>query len=223
MVLHLRALLPATALGAVLSTLPAGPAAAQAHKQGGKACAAEFVGVRPALPACDFALDGDGMLSYRQKVLARPLAVSYVQGAGGATTPEGARQVILFPPAADGRYRVLQACDGTTASALCWSVYVFDAKAGRVRQAYGGKYGPDRWQSWSPDGQRVVLASHGGGASWLHVIDPASGKTRSFPGDKAQENWRIQPETLKWTGARSFTVMVQTCPACDARRRTIRF
>jgi hypothetical protein len=221
MALPLRAALPGIALGAVLCTLPAGPAAAQSHKQGEKACAAEFVGVRPALPACDFALDGDGMLSYRQKVLARPLAVSYVQAPRGAA-PEGARQVILFPPAPGGRYRVLQACDGATADALCWSVYVFDAKAGRVRQAYGGKYGPDRWQSWSPDGQRVVLASHGGGASWLHVIDPASGKTRSFPGDKAQENWRIQPETLKWTGTRSFTVMVQGCATCPARRQTIR-
>ncbi|ANN76452.1 TolB family protein [Bordetella flabilis] len=212
----------ALASGAVLCALLAGAAVAQSHTQVEKACVAEFVGVRPALPACDFALDGDGMLSYRQKALARPLAVSYVQGPGGAA-PVGARQVILFPPAPGGQYRVLQACDGTTASALCWSVFVFDARAGRVRQAYGGKYGPDRWQSWSPDGQRVVLASQGGGASWLHVIDPASGKTRSFPGDKARENWRIQPETLKWTGTRSFTVMVQTCATCDARRRNIRF
>jgi hypothetical protein len=217
-----RAVPQALRTGAVLYALLAGGAAAQTPAHAEKACNAEFVGLRPALPACDFALDREGMLSYRQKVLARPLAVSYVQGSGGAA-PVGARQVILFPPAPAGRYRVLQACDGTTASALCWSVYVFDAKAGRVRQAYGGKYGPDRWQSWSPNGQRVVLASHGGGASWLHVIDPASGKTRNFPDDKTKENWRIQPETLKWTGTRSFTVMVQTCATCEARRRTIRY
>jgi hypothetical protein len=218
--LRIKAVLLAAA--ALCGAWAATGAAAQARPEGASACMREFVGVRPALPACDFTLGDDGTLNYAGRTVARPLVVSYEDG-GGARVPIGAKQVVVFPPSPTGRFRVLQACDGTGISALCWSVFAFDTKTGRLRQVDGGKYGPDRWQSWSPDGQRVVLASHGEGAAWLHVVDPASGKTRNFPGNKSKENWTIQPESLKWIGARSFTVTVKTCQTCEARRKTIQF
>ena len=86
-----------------------------------------------------------------------------------------------------------------------------------------GKYGPDRWVSWGPDEQHAALVSRNEGASWIHLVEAASGKSVAFPDDASTENWQIQPETLAWTGPRSFTVMVVRCSGCAAKQETIQF
>lgn len=196
---------------------PATPAAADTGD-----CAQGFVVVTPGTPGCGFTLTEAGRLTQDGRTVADPLVVSYRQDANGIT-PVPAAQVVLFPPSPSGRYRILQACESADSGGLCWKVFVFDREAGQLKEAVAGKYGPDRWVSWSPDQQHVALVSRNEGASWIHVVEAPSGKSVSFPDDASNENWQIQPETLKWTGPRSFTVTVVRCTGCAAKTETIQF
>ncbi|WP_137392212.1 hypothetical protein [Rhodoligotrophos defluvii] len=185
-------------------------------------CTTGFVAITPAAPACGVALSKSGRLTDRGRVLADPLAASFVEDASG-TRPVAARKVVLFPPSPSGRFRVIQACDGEGSDALCWSVFAMDAKRARLHKIQAGHYGPLPWQSWSPTEQHVVLASSEEGAWWLHVVEPASGRSRSFPDEAAQVDWTVEPKTLAWTGPRSFTVVARTCGRCPPVRQEIRF
>ena len=178
--------------------------------------------LRREAPGCGFTLSTAGKLQQDGRTVADPLVASYRQDASG-NAAVAAGQVVLFPPSPSGRYRILQACEGTGADAMCWKVFVFHREAGQLKEAVAGKYGPDRWVSWSADEQHAVLVSRNEGAAWIHVVKAASGKSVAFPDDASNENWQIQPETLAWTGPRSFTVMVVRCTGCAAKQETIKF
>ena len=222
---YFRRLLPVAVVGILSACSPSSNAqdqpAAPATADTGD-CAKGFVVVTPEAPGCGFTMTSAGKLQQDGRTVADPLVVSYRQDANGNTAvPAG--QVVLFPPSPSGRYRILQACESTGADALCWKVFVFDRKAGQLKEAVAGKYGPDRWVSWSPDEQHAALVSRNEGASWVHVVKAPNGKSVAFPDDASNENWQIQPETLAWTGPRSFTVMVVRCTGCAAKQETIRF
>jgi hypothetical protein len=117
----------------------------------------------------------------------------------------------------------VQACESAGADGLCWKVFVFDRDVGRLSEGVAGKYGPDRWLSWSPDEQHVALVSRSEGASWIHVVEAMSGRSLAFPGHASNENWLVQPATLAWTGPRSFAVTVARCVGCPTARVEIRF
>jgi hypothetical protein len=185
-------------------------------------CAQGFVEVTPAASGCGFALTAAGTLLREGRAIADPLIVSYRQDAGGSTAI-AAGKVVLFPPSPSGRFRILQACESAAADALCWKVFVLDRTTDRLDEAVAGKYGPDRRQSWSPDERHVALVSRTDGASWIHVVEAASGRSIAFPGDAAGETWQVRPETLAWTGPRSLTVTAARCPGCAAAAQDIRF
>jgi len=223
---YIRRLLPVAVVGILSACSPSsnaqdqGAAAPAAADTGD--CAKGFVVVTPEAPGGGFTLTSAGKLQQDGRTVADPLVVSYRQDANGNTAvPAG--QVVLFPPSPSGRYRILQACESTGADALCWKVFVFDRKAGQLKEAVAGKYGPDRWASWSPDEQHVALVSRNEGAAWVHVVKAPSGQSVAFPDDASNENWQIQPDTLAWTGPRSFTVMVVRCTGCAAKQETITF
>ncbi|KXF77974.1 hypothetical protein ATN84_24495 [Paramesorhizobium deserti] len=211
---------------AVLSALllAAGIAASKLHAQSDAdpTCKTTFVKVTSDAPACGFALSGTGTFTLDGQTLADPLVASY-EDSGGGQKAIAARQMMLFPPSPSGRFRIVQACDGTGADALCWQTLVLDRDKAKLQNIFAGRYGPEQWQSWSPDEQHVALVNKSEEASWLHVIDPESGNSQDFPGDDSTENWTIEPQTLRWTGPRSFTVTVKTCEQCVAARKEIAF
>jgi hypothetical protein len=222
---YIKWLLPVAVVGILSARSPSSkaqdqPAAPDAASTGD--CAQGYVVVTPEAAGCGFTLTTAGKLQQDGRTVADPLVVSYRQDANGNTAVV-AGQVVLFPPSPSGRYRILQACEGTAADALCWKVFVFDREAGQLKEAVAGKYGPDRWVSWSPDEQHAALVSRNEGAAWVHAVEAASGKSVAFPDDASNENWQIQPETLAWTGPRSFTVMVVRCTGCAAKQETIQF
>ena len=185
-------------------------------------CAQGFVVVAPEAPGCGFTLTTAGKLTQDGKTVADPLVASYRQDASG-NVAVAAGQVVLFPPSPSGRFRILQACEGAEADAMCWTVFVFDRQAGQLKEAVAGKYGPDRWVRWSQNEQHAVLVSRNEGAAWIHVVDTASGKSVAYPDAASTENWQIQPDTLAWTGPRSFTVTITRCTGCAAKQETITF
>jgi hypothetical protein len=130
---------------------------------------------------------------------------------------------VLFPVSPSGRFRIVLACESAGADGLCWKALVFDRDVGRLSEAVAGKYGPDRWLSWSPDERHAALVSRSEGASWIHVVEATSGRSLAFPGPASNENWLVQPATLAWTGPRSFTVTVVRCAGCPTARQEIRF
>lgn len=201
----------------------AGPPKAEAPAaEATAACAQGFVEVRPGAAGCGFTLTAAGALLQEGRTLAAPLVVSYQQDAAGST-PIAAGKVVLFPPSPSGRFRILQACESAAADGLCWKVFLFDGQAASLSEALAGKYGPERWQGWSPDERHVALVSRSEGASWIHVVAAPGGESRAFPGDAANENWQVQPETLAWKDPRGFTVVVARCAGCAAAPMEIRF
>jgi len=214
--------LPSLVLAASLLILTAPGFSLRAQAPATALCTKAFVEVTPTAPACGFSLTEAGKLLKDKRRLADPLAAGYEEGTRGRRAI-AARKVVLFPPSPSGRFRILQACDGLGSDALCWSVFAADGKRHILKKAYAGHYGPLHWQSWSADETHAVLASRSEGASWLHVVDMTSGKSRSFPDETAQVNWTIEPETLRWTGARSFVVTAKTCAECPREQQEIRF
>jgi hypothetical protein len=220
---YIRRLIPVAVIGILSACSPSSHAdqpAAPATATGD--CAQGFVVVTPEAAGCGFTLTAAGRLEQGGRTVADPLVASYRQDASG-NTAVAAGQVVLFPPSPSGRYRILQACEGAGADALCWKVFVFDREAGQLMEAVAGKYGPERWVSWSADEQHAALVSRNEGASWVHAVEAASGRSVAFPDDASNENWQIQQETLAWTGPRSFTVMVVRCTGCAAAKETIQF
>ena len=143
-------------------------------------CAQGFVVVTPEAPGCGFTLTTAGKLTQDGQTVADPLVASYRQDASG-NAAVAAGQVVLFPPSPSGRFRILQACESAGADALCWKVFVFDREAGQLKEAVAGKYGPDRWVSWSPDEQHAALVSRNEGAAWVHVVEAAKRPVGCFP------------------------------------------
>lgn len=184
-------------------------------------CAQRFVDIVSAASGCGFALTAAGALLHEGRTIADPLIASYRQDGGGAISI-AAGKVVLFPASPSGRFRIVQACENA-AGGLCWKVLVFDRETGRLSDAAAGKYGPERWLSWSPDERHAVLVSRSDGASWLHVVESASGRSVALPRDGSGENWQLRPETLAWTGLRSFTVTVARCMGCTPAREEMRF
>ncbi|PRD40922.1 hypothetical protein C5748_24560 [Phyllobacterium phragmitis] len=186
------------------------------------ACATKFLEITPMAAACGFALSKTGTFTRDGRTLADPLVASY-EDDGSGQKPVAAEQVVLFPPSPSGRFRIVQGCGGAGEDALCWQTLVLDQEKAQLQNTFAGRYGPEHWQSWSPDEQHVVLANSDEGAWWLHVIDPMSGKSHDFPADDSTENWIIEPQTLSWTGPRSFTMTIKTCEDCPAAQKEIRF
>lgn len=210
------------AAAAGLSGCTGAPAAATPTDAATGDCTQAFVAVTPAVSGCGFALTAAGSLLRDGRAIADPLIVSSRQDAGGSTAIPAAR-IVLFPPSPSGRFRVLQVCESAAADALCWKVFVHDDATGRLSEAFAGKYGPEHRQSWSADERHVALVSRTEGASWIHVVEAASGQSIAFPGEAAGEAWRVQPETLTWTGPRSLTVTAARCADCAAELQVIRF
>jgi hypothetical protein len=182
----------------------------------------DFVEIAAPGGRCGFALTAAGELLQEERSLAAPLVVSYEESAAG-TTAIAAGKVVLFPPSPNGRFRVLQACEGAGADGMCWKVFVYDLGSARLSEAAAGKYGPERWISWSPDERHAALVSRNEGASWLHLVETASGRAVTVPDAAAGENWQIRPETFAWTGPRSFVVTAARCPGCPEAREGFSF
>lgn len=203
-----------------LWTAPATPAAAQPAGETG--CDTDFLEIAPGKPACGFSLNRMGTFSKDGDVLADPLIASY-EDDGTAQKPIAAGRAVLFPPSPSGRFRVVQACEGAGADALCWSVLLLDAEEKELRKSLAGHYGPERWQSWGPEGRYVVLTNREEGAQWLYMIKAKSGESHAFPPLDLQENWTMDLQSLRWIKPGGLTVKVKTCDTCTAEDKTMRF
>ncbi|WP_274424554.1 hypothetical protein [Chelativorans sp. YIM 93263] len=196
------------------------PAAAQ--PAGETECDTDFLEIAPGISACGFSLSRTGAFSKDGDVLADPLIAAY-EDDGSAQKPIAAGQAILFPPSPSGRFRIVQACDGTGANALCWSVLLLDAEEEEFRKSLAGHYGPERWQSWGPEGRFVALTNSEEGARWLYMIEAESGESHAFPPFDLQENWTIDLQSLRWIKPGSLTVKVKTCETCAVEDKMLQF
>lgn len=210
---------PQTAAAPAPTPMPTPTPAERAAESG--PCANGFVEIAVDRPACGIALQADGSLDIEGR-RTPPIIVSYQEGAAGQVAVP-AQQVILFPPAPRTGYRVLQACEGTTADSLCWAMRLMDPGSAALREIAAGKYGPSHWIRWSPAERRVALISRNEGAEWLHAIDTATGVATTYPGESETANWQIDRESFVWTGDDAFSVKVKACETCapEARRFTL--
>jgi hypothetical protein len=181
-------------------------------------CATGFVEIVPNRPACGIALQANSSLIIRQN-RTKPIIVSHQQTANGDVAI-AAQKLILYPPARQGGFRIIQACEDVTENSLCWAVRLLNLRTGALQEIAAGKYGPDRWIRWSPAERRVALISRNEGAEWLHIVDTATGATTAYPGESENANWTIDRESFAWTGDDAFTVKIKTCETCASETRS---
>jgi hypothetical protein len=197
-------------------TVSNNPAAEQSA--GGKDCVSGFPEVTGAAPRCGIALGQDGGVILGSGPKYPPIIATYLQDESG-TTPIPAKKLILFPSSPHG-LKIIQACDSEDINAQCWAVRLMDRHRADLVEVNGGKYGPDRWISWSPRERHVALVSRNEGARWLHILDTQTGVTTDYPDAAASENWAINEDSFAWTGENSFTVTILRCETCDVERQS---
>jgi hypothetical protein len=197
------------------STEPAAPSAT-AEKVEAETCA--FAEVTVGHPACNVSLAADGSVGIDGRPYP-PIIVSRQEGAGG-TLEIPARRLVVFPSGLGSRARIIQACEDAQPNGLCWAVRLADPAREDLRVIPAGKYGPEHWIRWSPQGARAALLSTTEGFDWLHVIDAASGATMTFPTPDENANWRIDRDSFAWEGDDRFRVSVTACESCAPEERS---
>ena len=223
---HIGRLLPVAVIG-ILSACSArfqgaGSAGYAGRGQYRRLRAQGFVVVTPEAPGCGFTLTTAGKLTQDGKTVADPLVASYRQdasgnaaggrGAGGAVSPLALRPLSASCRPARAR--------GT--HAMCWKVFVFDREAGRAEGGRGRQIraGPLGQAGARTSSMRCWSAAMKGPPGSMSSRPPAASRLLS-PTTPRPENWQIQPDTLAWTGPRSFTVTVTRCTGCAAKQETI--
>jgi Tol biopolymer transport system component len=194
------------------------PQASEAVGAARDRCATDFIVVTAATPACGIALGADGSLTAGDHRYP-PVIASYQQGADGDVAIP-ARKLILFPAAPQSGRRIIQACEDEAAESLCWAVRLVKPTSGVLQNVVAGKYGPERWLSWSPNERHVALFSQSEGAQWLYIVDTATGSTLTYPDASENANWQIDRGSFAWTGDDAFTVKVKSCEACAFETRS---
>src|SRR5688500_17478851 len=111
-------------------------------------CTTDYVEVTNGNPACGMALEEDGSLTVGEQKTP-PIVVSRQEGADGKTDIT-AKKLVLFPPSTLHGYRIVQACEDTIETSLCWAVRLLTVD-GTLLAVSAGKYGPERWIRWSPE------------------------------------------------------------------------
>lgn len=184
----------------------------------GGPCATGFVEIVPDKPACGIALEADGSLIVEGRRTPKIIA-SYQEGADGQIAIP-AREIILFPPAERSGLRIVQACETADANSLCWAVRLLDPNAASLQEITAGKYGPAHWLRWNAAEKRVALISRNEGADWVHVVDVATGTTKTYPDVSENANWQVDRESFAWNGDDAFTLSVKTCETCAPQARS---
>lgn len=180
-------------------------------------CTTEYVEVTAGNAACGIALEADGSLTVGDEQTP-PIVVSHQEGADGKIDVT-AKKLILFPPSTLKGYRIVQACEETAETGLCWAVRLL-APEGTLHNVSAGKYGPERWIRWSPQDKRVALISSTEGFDWLHVIDTATGATTTYPDEAENANWTIDRATFTWQNDNTFVLDVNSCKSCASEKRS---
>jgi hypothetical protein len=180
-------------------------------------CTTDYVEVTNGNPACGMALEEDGSLTVGEQKTP-PIVVSHQEGADGKTDIT-AKKLVLFPPSTLRGYRIVQACEDTIETSLCWAVRLLTVD-GTLLAVSAGKYGPERWIRWSPEEKHVALISNTEGFDWLHVIDTATGATTTYPDEPENANWTIDRATFTWQNDRTFVLDVNSCKSCAPEARS---
>jgi hypothetical protein len=180
-------------------------------------CATDYVEVTNGKPACGIALEADGSLTIGEKKIS-PIVVSHQEGADGKVDIT-AKKLVLFPPSTLQGYRIVQACEDTAETSLCWAVRLLTAD-GTLLPVSAGKYGPERWIRWSPEEKHVALISNTEGFDWLHVIDTATGATTTYPDAAENANWTIDRATFTWQNDDTFVLDLNSCKSCAPEERS---
>lgn len=183
------------------------PGAHDAPSPTASACIAEPRLAKPGETVCGLGLDAEARITYRGNPISDPWIVTY-DSSGAGNVP--ARAMVVFPPAE--RFALLAGCEGDDPQAICWSLRLVDLVAGKVRPVSSAShYGPKRWISWAPDGNRLALIDDLEGDQVVTIMEGASGAIELHRPENGMTVWRIDEKSFAWDAADRFHVTVTPC------------
>ena len=190
-----------------LSACAPAPPAPRASAPLAADCFAVFSVLARGESRCGIALDNEGRVTVGGRQ-GGPLLVSVNNGPSGETR-QYAESLRLFPASTNHRFIFAVGCPG---EGPCWASLVFDLEAGVARKTEAGRYGPQKFIAWSPDGDRAALLYRAEGASWLYVVDGRTGESFHHPPYGAGITYDYRQDSLTWLTAREIRVLVRHCP-----------
>lgn len=197
-------LLPLFVLMAVLTTgLRTG--AAEAER-----CPQDFIEVPVGGHACGLGIGND------RRLLVDNTPVSDILY-GWDKAPAERQSLLIFPSSPNERFVVVAGC-----YVACAWPFLVDRQE-RIATAFeAGKYGPDKWVSWSRDDRHGLLINSNDDVSWLHSLDVSSRRVNKLP--PGSSSIIINKNSVQWISSNSFSadVAINTCLdsplSCDSSK-----
>lgn len=157
-------------------------------------CSVSHIVLEAGYSTCGFTLSENGELLMNGRIISSNLSVSFSSN----DEVSNAKRALIYPDNFNSRYFIIQACDAD----LCWSLWKFDKKHWQLTPTYAGKYGPDTWVQWAPDGNVAVMFNRNEGAYWLHSVYFPQAK-RDFTSVQLDS---LEPNSFRWLGDREFQI-----------------
>lgn len=170
-----------------------------------ESCDTGFTVIERGETACGIGLSAEGALLVGSTEAAGPVVVSY----SNSGERDMADAVTIFPASPGGRYAFVMA---SNEDSPFMGSFIVDLQEATARAIYAGRYGPDMFIAWSPDGSNAALLHGSEGAEWLTVVDAETGETAEFPGGDHPNNVSFARSELVWASDSLITVPVQDCP-----------
>jgi hypothetical protein len=157
--------------------------------------------VKPNAPACGFALEPSGVLSFQ----GARIAERFMAGA------RPAQRLLLYPFAPSGRFVFLRACERASGG-RCALHRLVDTKEKKVFEVKG-EAEDLRWTAFSPKEQVGLLGYRDGTADSIAAVATADGKLVLAAAIRSKRNQyaMVKESTLRWPDEESFSIEVKLC------------
>jgi hypothetical protein len=136
---------------------------------------------------------------------------------GWNKAPAERQSLLIFPPSPKERFVVVAGC-----YVACAWPFLVDRQERTATAFEAGKYGPDKWVSWSRDDRHALLINSTDGVSWLHSIDVSGRRVSKLP--PGNSSIIINKNSVRWLSDSVFSadVAINTClgspVSCDSSK-----
>lgn len=161
-------------------------------------CPQDFIEVPVGGQVCGLAIGNDRRLLVDNKPVSDVLY-------GWDKAPAEQQSLLIFP-SPNERFIVVAGC-----YVACAWPFLVDRQERTATAFEAGKYGPDKWVSWSKDERHALFINSNDGVSWLHSLDVWGRRVNKLP--PGDSSIIINKNSVRWLSGNSFSadVAIDTC------------